>query len=264
MPHLVLVIDEFGELLTAEPEFVDLLLMIGRIGRSIGVHLLLSSQRIEAGKLRGLDTYLSYRLGLRTFSEAESQVVLDTGDAFHLPAVPGYGYLKVDTSVYTRFRSGYASGPVEDATPAAAAAVSSAGTAPEPFELPVYNTLATEDDEPGEATLESPTSGGASSTRPSNGSAGATAPPRRCGSRRSPPGWRSGPSSTRTHRRTRPGSPCRSGCSTTPRGSGSVRGCSTSRRVAGTSRSSVRPGPAGRRSSAPSRPRSRSPRRPGR
>ncbi|MBO3095607.1 type VII secretion protein EccCa [Cellulomonas dongxiuzhuiae] len=111
MPHLFVVIDEFGELLTAEPEFVDLFLQIGRIGRSIGVHLLLSSQRVEAGKLRGLDTYLSYRLGLRTFSEAESQVVLSTPDAYRLPALPGYGYLKVDTTVYTRFRSGYVSGP---------------------------------------------------------------------------------------------------------------------------------------------------------
>lgn len=114
LPHLFLVIDEFGELLTAEPDFVELLLTIGRIGRSIGVHLLLSSQRIEAGRLRGLDTYLSYRIGLRTFSEAESAVVLDTPDAFHLPAIPGYGYLKVDTSVYTRFRAGYVSGPVPD------------------------------------------------------------------------------------------------------------------------------------------------------
>lgn len=113
LPHLFLVIDEFGELLTAEPEFVNLLLTIGRIGRSIGVHLLLSSQRIEAGKLRGLDTYLSYRIGLRTFSESESSVVLDTPDAFHLPAIPGYGYLKVDTSVYTRFRAGYVSGPAD-------------------------------------------------------------------------------------------------------------------------------------------------------
>lgn len=154
MPHLLLVIDEFGELLTAEPEFVDLLLMIGRIGRSIGVHLLLSSQRIEAGKLRGLDTYLSYRLGLRTFSEAESQVVLDTGDAFHLPAVPGYGYLKVDTSVYTRFRSGYVSGPVDEAVPTAVTAAQD--DAPEPFELPVHNTVAAEDDGPVEAVLETP------------------------------------------------------------------------------------------------------------
>lgn len=111
MPHLFLVIDEFGELLTAEPEFIELLLTIGRIGRSIGVHMLLSSQRIEGGKLKGLDSYLSYRIGLRTFSEQESQVVLNTPDAFRLPPVPGYGYLKVDTTVYTRFVSGYVSGP---------------------------------------------------------------------------------------------------------------------------------------------------------
>jgi len=112
MPHLFVVIDEFGELLTAEPEFSDLLIQIGRIGRSIGVHLLLASQRIETGVLRGLDTYLSYWIGMRTFSEAESRTILDTPDAFTLPDVPGYGYLKVSTSVYTRFRAGYVSAPV--------------------------------------------------------------------------------------------------------------------------------------------------------
>ncbi|TWD84428.1 S-DNA-T family DNA segregation ATPase FtsK/SpoIIIE [Kribbella amoyensis] len=110
-PHLFVLIDEFGELLTARPDFIDLFLSIGRIGRSIGVHLLLASQRVEGGKLRGLETYLSYRLGLRTFSEEESRTVLDTDDAFHLPPLPGFGYLKVDTSVYQRFRAAYVSGP---------------------------------------------------------------------------------------------------------------------------------------------------------
>ncbi|WP_433545305.1 type VII secretion protein EccCb [Streptomyces sp. CA-294286] len=110
LPHLFVVIDEFGELLTAKPDFIDLFLSIGRIGRSIGVHLLLSSQRIEGGKLKGLDTYLSYRLGLRTFSAEESRTVLDTTDAFHLPPLPGFGYLKVDTSAYERFKAGYVSG----------------------------------------------------------------------------------------------------------------------------------------------------------
>jgi S-DNA-T family DNA segregation ATPase FtsK/SpoIIIE len=110
LPHLFVVIDEFGELLTAKPDFIDLFLSIGRIGRSIGVHLLLSSQRIEAGKLKGLETYLSYRLGLRTFSADESRTVLDTTDAFHLPPLPGFGYLKVDTSHYERFKAGYVSG----------------------------------------------------------------------------------------------------------------------------------------------------------
>ncbi|MEW1660889.1 type VII secretion protein EccCa [Streptomyces sp. NPDC093707] len=110
LPHLFVVIDEFGELLTAKPDFIDLFLSIGRIGRSIGVHLLLSSQRIEGGQLKGLDTYLSYRLGLRTFSADESRTVLDTTDAFHLPPIPGFGYLKVDTSHYDRFKASYVSG----------------------------------------------------------------------------------------------------------------------------------------------------------
>ena len=153
MPHLFVVIDEFGELLTAEPEFVDLLLTIGRIGRSIGVHLLLSSQRIEAGKLRGLDTYLSYRIGLRTFSEAESSIVLDRPDAFHLPAVPGYGFLKVDTSVYRRFRAGFVSGPLPSE---AARALSTEDVRPVPLLLPTYNGIASSDDDQGEEELSRP------------------------------------------------------------------------------------------------------------
>jgi S-DNA-T family DNA segregation ATPase FtsK/SpoIIIE len=44
LPHLFAVIDEFGDLLTTKPDFIDLFLSIGRIGRSIGVHLLLFSQ----------------------------------------------------------------------------------------------------------------------------------------------------------------------------------------------------------------------------
>jgi DNA segregation ATPase FtsK/SpoIIIE, S-DNA-T family len=119
VPHLLVIIDEFGELIFAKPDFIDLFLSIGRIGRSIGVHLLLSSQRIESGKLRGLETYLSYRLGLRTFSESESQSVLETNDAYHLPPLPGFGYLKVDTTVYERFKASYVSGlyrpPIDDA-----------------------------------------------------------------------------------------------------------------------------------------------------
>ncbi|MYV53384.1 type VII secretion protein EccCa [Streptomyces sp. SID3212] len=138
LPHLFVVIDEFGELLTAKPDFIDLFLSIGRIGRSIGVHLLLSSQRIEGGRLKGLDTYLSYRLGLRTFSADESRTVLDTTDAFHLPPLPGFGYLKVDTSHYERFKASYVSGayrgPVRRAE--------DEDTGPLALEYEAFNTLA--------------------------------------------------------------------------------------------------------------------------
>ncbi|MDX6393887.1 MAG: segregation ATPase FtsK/SpoIIIE, family [Streptosporangiaceae bacterium] len=111
VPTLFVVIDEFSELLSARPEFIDLFVMIGRLGRSLGVHLLLASQRLEEGKLRGLDTHLSYRIGLRTFSAAESRVVLGVPDAYELPPKPGSGYLKFDTGTMTRFKAAYVSGP---------------------------------------------------------------------------------------------------------------------------------------------------------
>ncbi|GHE66157.1 type VII secretion protein EccC [Streptomyces longispororuber] len=148
LPHLFVVIDEFGELITAKPDFIDLFLSIGRIGRSIGVHLLLSSQRIESGKLRGLETYLSYRLGLRTFSADESRTVLDTADAFELPPLPGFGYLKVDTSTYTRFKAGYVSG----ALPGPAVPDHDADTRPLVWPYPAFNTAVRDDAGPGEQT----------------------------------------------------------------------------------------------------------------
>ncbi len=137
LPHLFVVIDEFGELITAKPDFIDLFLSIGRIGRSIGVHLLLSSQRIEGGKLKGLDTYLSYRLGLRTFSADESRTVLDTTDAFQLPPLPGFGYLKVDTSHYERFKASYVSGAYRGPV----RRTDEEGAGPLVLEYEAYNTL---------------------------------------------------------------------------------------------------------------------------
>ncbi len=84
-----MVLDEFSELLAAKPELIDLFVTIGRVGRSLGVHLLLASQRLEEGRLRGLDTQLSYRIGLRTFSAPESRIVLGVPDAYELPSRPG-------------------------------------------------------------------------------------------------------------------------------------------------------------------------------
>ncbi|MFI9603653.1 type VII secretion protein EccCb [Streptomyces sp. NPDC052043] len=110
LPTLVLVIDEFAELLSAEPDFLEVLILIGRIGRSLGIHLLLASQRLEAGRLRGLETYLSYRIGLRTFSAEESRAVLGVPDAYQLPSVPGSGYLRYDMDHMVGFRAAYASG----------------------------------------------------------------------------------------------------------------------------------------------------------
>ena len=94
MPYLVVVVDEFGELLEARPDVLEVLLSIGRTGRSLGVHLVLASQRFETGRTRGLDSYLGYRICLRTFTPEDSVTVLGSRVAADLPALPGHGYLK--------------------------------------------------------------------------------------------------------------------------------------------------------------------------
>ncbi|MGW7070736.1 type VII secretion protein EccCa [Streptomyces sp. NPDC054855] len=121
IPSLVLVIDEFSELLTSKPDFIEMFVQIGRIGRSLGVHLLLASQRLEEGRLRGLETYLSYRVGLRTFSAAESRAALGVPDAYQLPNVPGSGYLKYGTDEMVRFKAAYVSGVYRSGSEQAAA-----------------------------------------------------------------------------------------------------------------------------------------------
>ncbi len=104
MPYLLLVIDEFGELLEANPEFLDVLLAVGRQGRSLGVHLILSSQRLEAGRIRGLESYLSYRIALRTFTADESAAAIGSKLAASLPPLAGHGYFRA-AETFQRFKA---------------------------------------------------------------------------------------------------------------------------------------------------------------
>jgi S-DNA-T family DNA segregation ATPase FtsK/SpoIIIE len=112
LPTLFIVVDEFSELLSQHPDFVDLFVAIGRVGRSLGMHLLLASQRLDEGRLRGLETHLSYRICLKTFSASESRAVLGTVDAFDLPNTPGAAYLKTASGDLVKFRAAYVSAPV--------------------------------------------------------------------------------------------------------------------------------------------------------
>ena len=116
LPHLLVIVDEFAELLTAKPDFIELFTATGRIGRSIGVHQLLASQRLDEGRLRGLESFLSYRLALRTFNPEESRAVLGSPEAFELPPLPGSGYLKVDTTIFERFKAAFVSAPYQRAS----------------------------------------------------------------------------------------------------------------------------------------------------
>jgi len=162
LPSLFIVVDEFSEMLSAKPEFIDLFVAIGRLGRSLGLHLLLASQRLEEGRLRGLESHLSYRIGLRTFSGAESRAVLGVPDAYELPPVPGLGYLKPDQSTLLRFKAAYVSGPPPRRSGAAAARSGVRARAILPFT--VGHVLAPREEEP-EVLEVAPTSLEAADTR---------------------------------------------------------------------------------------------------
>ncbi|CAM04710.1 S-DNA-T family DNA segregation ATPase FtsK/SpoIIIE [Saccharopolyspora erythraea NRRL 2338] len=116
MPSLFLVVDEFSELLASHPDFSELFVMIGRLGRSLGVHLLLASQRIDDSRMHKLESHLSYRIGLRTFSAMESRSVIGVPDAYQLPSAPGNGYLRSDVATLVRFKAAYVSAPFKRRT----------------------------------------------------------------------------------------------------------------------------------------------------
>jgi ESX secretion system protein EccC len=111
LPALFVIVDEFSELLSQHPDFVDVFVTIGRLGRSLGMHLLLASQRLDEGRLRGLESHLSYRVCLKTLSANESRIVLGTSHAYELPGLPGAGYLRVGTDELIRFQTAYVSAP---------------------------------------------------------------------------------------------------------------------------------------------------------
>ncbi|WP_327148004.1 type VII secretion protein EccCa [Nocardia sp. NBC_01329] len=122
LPTLLIILDEFAELLEQHPSFAKLFVAIGRLGRSLRIHLLLSSQKVPANRMGELEAHLSYRIALRTNQTSDSRDAIGTADAYHLPKKPGSGYLRVGAGDLQRFQAAYVGGPYSP--PAQASAVS--------------------------------------------------------------------------------------------------------------------------------------------
>jgi S-DNA-T family DNA segregation ATPase FtsK/SpoIIIE len=95
LPRLVIVIDEFRALAEELPTFVDGLIRIAALGRSLGVHLVLATQRPAGIVSADVRANLNLRIALRLRDAADSLDVLDTPDAARLPeGVPGRAILR--------------------------------------------------------------------------------------------------------------------------------------------------------------------------
>ncbi len=111
MPTLFIILDEFAELLGQYPDFSKLFVAIGRLGRSLRVHLLLASQKVPSNRMGELEAHLSYRIALRTNQTSDSRDAIGSADAYHLPKKPGSGYLRVGSGDLQRFQVGYVGAP---------------------------------------------------------------------------------------------------------------------------------------------------------
>ena len=94
-PHLFIIIDEYAEMITDNPEFKDELDSITRVGRAQGVNLLLASQRPK-GVSDQMRANIKFRICLRVEGVDTSREMLRRNDAAYLPSgMPGRGYLQI-------------------------------------------------------------------------------------------------------------------------------------------------------------------------
>jgi len=95
LARLVIVIDEFAELVHELPDFVTGLIRIARVGRSLGVHLILATQRPAGVVSAEMQANVGLRVGLRMVDKADSSEVLGSPEsAFISPTTPGRGYVR--------------------------------------------------------------------------------------------------------------------------------------------------------------------------
>ncbi len=90
LPRLLLVIDEFATLVREVPEFITGLISIAQRGRSLGIHLILATQRPAGAVTPDIKANTNLRIALRVTDVVESQDIIDTSDAVHIsPGTPG-------------------------------------------------------------------------------------------------------------------------------------------------------------------------------
>ncbi len=117
-PSLILVVDEFAALVQEVPEFVDGVVNVAQRGRSLGLHLILATQR-PAGVIKdNLRANTNLRLALRMADENDSEDVLGSKEAaFFDPALPGRAVSKTGPGRLVPFQAGYAGGWTSDVPP---------------------------------------------------------------------------------------------------------------------------------------------------
>ena len=106
LPHLFIIIDEFAELAKEHPTFLEGLVSVVQKGRSLGVHLILATQKPTGAVNPNMWSNLKFRISLRAASMQDSRDMLGRSEAALLPfSIPGRAYVQVGTEVFELFQS---------------------------------------------------------------------------------------------------------------------------------------------------------------
>lgn len=115
LPHLLLVVDEFAELKSEQPDFMKELISAARIGRSLGVHLILATQKPSGVINDQIWSNSKFKICLKVQSQEDSREVLKSPLAAEIKE-PGRAYLQIgNNEVFELFQSAYSGGEVLDA-----------------------------------------------------------------------------------------------------------------------------------------------------
>ena len=107
LPHLFIISDEFAELKKEQPEFMDELVSVARIGRTLGVHLILATQKPTGVVNDQIWSNSKFKLALKVQDESDSKEILKTSDAAHITKT-GRAYLQVgNNEIYELFQSAF-------------------------------------------------------------------------------------------------------------------------------------------------------------
>ena len=107
LPHLFLISDEFAELKKEQPDFMSELVSAARIGRSLGIHLILATQKPSGVVDDQIWTNSKFKLCLKVQNEGDSREMLKTPDAANITQ-PGRSYLQVgNNEIYELFQSAW-------------------------------------------------------------------------------------------------------------------------------------------------------------
>lgn len=107
MPHLFLISDEFAELKAEQPEFMEELVSTARIGRSLGIHLILATQKPSGVVDDQIWSNSKFKLALKVQDTSDSNEILKTPDAAEI-TLPGRAYLQVgNNEIYELFQSAW-------------------------------------------------------------------------------------------------------------------------------------------------------------